>query len=279
MTAIKWKSGVKGDWATAADWSTETVPGAADDVTIDVAGKFTVTINSAEAAHSLTLNNTTATVADNSTLMIGSMPSLSAGTFQLNSAGVVSGGTINSTGGVFQINGGALNGVTFDGTLNLALNYAYLHVGGGGLITNGVGGVGKGTVNITGKYSEIIFAGTQTFDNATVSLGGNDYIDQTGTGTLTLGVNLAVNQTSSGVGGGIIGGTIVNQGVINANAGGKFRIGASSVTNLGTISAGRPAPGRRTFPANDPGSPSSARPRPIVLRATPVARDTAAIPP
>jgi hypothetical protein len=71
MTAIKWKTGVNGDWATAADWSTGTVPWAGDDVTIDATGKFTVTISKVEAAHSLVLNSATATVADNSTLTIG----------------------------------------------------------------------------------------------------------------------------------------------------------------------------------------------------------------
>jgi hypothetical protein len=190
MTAISWKTGVNGDWSTAADWST----GAGDDVTIAAPGKFTVTIDSAEAAHSLVLNSATATVADNSTLAIGTTLSLTAGTFQLNSAGVVSGGTVSATGGKFVVDGGTLNGVTFDGTLNLAPSYSYLHVGSGGLILNGAGGTGKGTVNVTGKYSKIFFAGAQTFDNATVNLGASGYISQTGTGVLTLGINLAATR-------------------------------------------------------------------------------------
>ena len=35
MTAVKW-IGTSGNWNTAADWSTGSVPGAGDDVTIDL---------------------------------------------------------------------------------------------------------------------------------------------------------------------------------------------------------------------------------------------------
>ena len=50
MAAISWKSGtVSGDWTTAADWSTATVPGSGDDVTIAAGtGAYTVTIDSAD---------------------------------------------------------------------------------------------------------------------------------------------------------------------------------------------------------------------------------------
>ena len=46
-----------------------------------------------------------------------------------------------------------------------------------------------------------------------------------------------------------------------------------------SISVGQPPPGRRTAPDNEPGSARSFNPRPMVLRATPVARDAALIPP
>lgn len=45
------------------------------------------------------------------------------------------------------------------------------------------------------------------------------------------------------------------------------------------VTLGRPAPLRRILPLSNAGSLRSLRPRPIVLRATPVARDVAAIPP
>src|SRR5271168_2205331 len=54
-----------------------------------------------------------------------------------------------------------------------------------------------------------------------------------------------------------------------------------SSSNVGSlvVIAGRPAPFRRTLPANEPGSLRSLMPRPMVLRATLVARDVAATPP
>ncbi len=62
-------------------------------------------------------------------------------------------------------------------------------------------------------------------------------------------------------------------------AGSSTRRRSSSNAGSATVSAGRPLPGRRTTPDSAPGSSRSFRPRPIVLRATPVARAAALIPP
>jgi hypothetical protein len=53
---------------------------------------------------------------------------------------------------------------------------------------------------------------------------------------------------------------------------------SSSVVSF-DVKAGRPLPGRRTLPSSEPGSSRSLSPRPIVLRASPVAPDDAMIPP
>ena len=53
---------------------------------------------------------------------------------------------------------------------------------------------------------------------------------------------------------------------------------SSSVGSV-AISVGPPPPGRRTSPDSEPGSARSFIPRPIVLRAIPVAWDAAVIPP
>jgi hypothetical protein len=56
---------------------------------------------------------------------------------------------------------------------------------------------------------------------------------------------------------------------------------SKSASNVGSfiVNRGLPPPLRRTFRVKDPGSRKSFRPRPIVLRATFVAREAAAIPP
>lgn len=44
MAAITWKNPVSGDWEVAADWSTGTLPGSGDDVTISAPGPYVVTV-------------------------------------------------------------------------------------------------------------------------------------------------------------------------------------------------------------------------------------------
>ena len=58
MTAISWENQVSGDWTTAADWSSGTVPTLADDVTIsdNNAGGYAISITSSAVANSLTFD-------------------------------------------------------------------------------------------------------------------------------------------------------------------------------------------------------------------------------
>ena len=103
-------------------------------------------------------------------------------------------------------------------------------------------GTGPGTINLTGS---IYFEGNQTFDNATINLGGAIYNDDTNdTGSvLTLGPNVVVNQgeTSGYAYFGSLydnnaGDGIVNEGTINAQAvNGSFYIEAYNFTNQGII--------------------------------------------
>src|SRR5277367_1773879 len=79
MSAVSWKSGVSGDWSQAADWSTGLVPGAGDDVTISIAGTYVVTVSTAEAAHSVTLGYSGATLQIGAKLSVGTSFSATAG--------------------------------------------------------------------------------------------------------------------------------------------------------------------------------------------------------
>ena len=62
-TTIHWINGNGGNWTTAADWSTGTVPGAADTAVIDAAGNYEVLINSAVTVTEIDINDTGALLA------------------------------------------------------------------------------------------------------------------------------------------------------------------------------------------------------------------------
>jgi fibronectin-binding autotransporter adhesin len=240
MAAISWASGVSGNWSDALDWTGGVVPGGGDDVTIDATGVYTVTISSAEAAHSLILNDAAATIAIDSggTLNIGSTLTLDFGALQLNYGGVINGGTLSAMNGAFQWEAGTLNGVTYDGTINLSGASYYLLIGPGGLIMHGADGTGRGTINVarseSGTQSVLIFQGAQTIDNATINLSEGSFLGAKITAgesdTLTFGVDLTINQTGAVTeiegDDSVAGDTIVNKGVINAAyAKGIFYVG------------------------------------------------------
>ena len=155
MALIKWLSGVSGNWTNAGDWAGGMVPGAADDVTIDASGVYGVTISSADAAHSLTLNDPTATLSilNGGTLTLGTTLTANFGTVDLY-GGVIAGGTLAATGGKFLWDG-TVSGVTVDGTIDLSAINARLSVTGGGLTDKGAHGTGAGTILLTGGDSEL----------------------------------------------------------------------------------------------------------------------------
>ncbi|MEO8926042.1 MAG: hypothetical protein ABI306_02665, partial [Caulobacteraceae bacterium] len=239
MAAISWASGTPGDWKTAADWRGGIEPGAADDVTIDAAGTYAVTISVPEAAHSLTVNDAGSTIVDDAVLSLGSTLTLTAGTFQLNAGGVIKGGSLSATGGVFQWNGGTLNGVTYLGALDLSAAHSLLNVGAQGLTTN--------MIDLTGNGSELAFQNTQTFkNNVFIDIGSRTgasivELDTTGAGaTLTLAPGTQIIQTGRHAAihsmGSASGDTIVNAGLIDAQfGGGQFTIDPNVFTNTNLI--------------------------------------------
>jgi hypothetical protein len=116
MAAIRWASGISGNWTQAANWSTGTVPGSTDNVTIDAAGSYTVIVDQPNSAlaNSLVFNAPAATIdiVTNRILII------------VNGA-TITGGTIDGPGtirteGISQITSGAP--VTVGGGLNWTIN-------------------------------------------------------------------------------------------------------------------------------------------------------------
>src|SRR5262249_38797902 len=102
LTAVNW-TGLAGDsnWNTAANWSTNAVPGSADDVTINLAGANV--IHSAaviDSIHSLSLSNPltiTAGTIQISTTVSGS-GLLTVGNGTLANATIMPGTTVKTTG-------------------------------------------------------------------------------------------------------------------------------------------------------------------------------------
>jgi hypothetical protein len=66
MAVISWKTGVSGNWSQPSNWSSNTVPGIGDDVTIDAVSCYTVTAdgfpNSSNNFANPTINAPTATL-------------------------------------------------------------------------------------------------------------------------------------------------------------------------------------------------------------------------
>jgi RHS repeat-associated protein len=253
MTApVTWLFGVSGDWTNnPADWSGGQAPTSSNDVTIAAAGTYTVTIYTAASANSLLIDSPGATVIDDGTLTLASTLTLQAGTFELAPQGSVVGGTLSSSGGTYVWGGGTLDGVTYEGALDLSGNFWTVNIA-NGLTATGANGSGPGTISLTGVDDGILFEGNTTFDNATITLGdvssfgygiANDDIDGTGS-VLTLGPNLTINVEIGygnfaylySAGARNSGDGIVNKGTINvAGNDSALEIAPVSFTNEGTI--------------------------------------------
>ena len=168
-------------------------------------------------------------------LDLGGVLSVTGGTFKLNQ-GTINGGVVNAAGGAVQWDGGTLNGVTCYGPIDLS---ATLNVIGDGLIVKGAGGRGPGVINL--RNGVLDFAGTQTIDDATITMtavngaagGSLEQYDTNGaSGTLTLGASLIVDIHGQGS---IDGDHVDNQGAINVLARTQFSETGSEFVNEGTV--------------------------------------------
>src|SRR5205814_4082381 len=110
---------------------------------------------------------------------------------------------------------------TYQGTLDLSNAAPFVTVAiENGITLTGAGGTGPGAVLVTGYQSTLAFYGTQTVENAAISIGspvfGNsDTLRVAGSGaTLTLGTNLTIaeNGTFANISAGGPGDTIDNAG-------------------------------------------------------------------
>ena len=253
MTATNWIGG-SGEWGDAANWSAG-VPDGTSVATLGDTGAYSASIDAGDSFSIGTLNITGphAVFEFYGTLNVNSAINLSDGNFVL--AGTIVGGEIRQTGGSITFAGtplrannpypgadGTLDGVKFVGPMNFANDTAVVNIK-DGLTVTGSDGTSPGVMNMTGSDAQINFYGSQTFDNATVNIGGNGlysyllaYDDNGAAATLTLGPNLdLIAKTGNVYFGGNSDATIVNQGTIKAGLSGKFFEVYSLFANQGTV--------------------------------------------
>lgn len=217
---LVWTNTAGGNWNTAANWSPNQVPAAADNAWITNAGTYTVTINSSVIAAALLMGADT-------------------GTQTLSLGGTLTGTAISKQGGAALVaNGGTLSGVTLAADVSIANNNSLtiangLTLAGGARITlSSTGGgtwlyVQPGTQTIGGA-GEIVLAGSSSANSLEMGQGAAT--------ALTFGPGVPVR------GRGSIrqwyGSTLANQGTIQADVSGQsLTVTVNSFANSGTLKA------------------------------------------
>ena len=266
MAAVSWKSAVSGNWTTKIDWSTGAVPVSTDDVTIGVAGSYTVSVTSAIAADSITLSDASAALVitapgltDKVTAALSNSGTVYVDTTGSGGSSLTIGGTLTNQGGFYigstsltkatMVTAGAVNNsglielissttaapalkVTgaFGNTATVEVDYGYA---GGSSLTIG------GTLTNQGG----LYIGSTSLSKATTvtaaALANSDFIDLvSGTAAAALKVAGAFGNTAtvevdygSSIGGSnlTIGGTLTNSATLD--------IGYTTLTKATTVKA------------------------------------------
>ena len=189
MANIRW-TGVSGDWSTASDWSTGTVPGPSDRAVIAAPGSYTVTVSTSESVGSLLLNDPGAIldirssdIQPSGTLAVSGPVVVRSGTLEIevgNSGNFGTDGPTLTNGSIASVHSGGtllLGGTIEGGTLiihhggTLEVRALFPDLGGAGNLEN-VTVLGGLTLN----SGFLRLSGTTTIENA----------NGTGPGTITL---------------------------------------------------------------------------------------------
>jgi hypothetical protein len=228
---VSWSNPAGGAWNTAANWSTGHLPGAADDVVIDVPGPVTIThATGTDAVHSLTTGGTDTLVVSGGTLSIAS-------TSPLNGPLTLSGGTISGKGELdlnapFSWTGGTISGtgsvevnadLVLSSTGGKTLTGRTLDDNGGTAAWSGTGGI---TLNAAAVWNNP--AGTVLTVTGDASLSGS-------AGTFN---NAGTLQKAAGTGTTTISTSLTNSGTIDAASGTINVAGRDITTGSFTVEAG-----------------------------------------
>lgn len=235
LDTVRWMNPAGGGWSVAANWDAGRVPGAADDVVIDLASITVTHASGTDAVNSLTVSNGTfnfsgGTLSVATTLQGNSTFNFSGGT--LAGATVAAGTTIRGT----SAGSATLSGVTLNGVLDVSgVSTATVSVR-DGLTLNGTALVGNAAGTIAGR---IFFTNTQTIGGTgSVVLGGNsgNRLLATGTGAVaTFGAGLTVRGSTGTLDTPGSGARFINQGTITADVAGGTLALDGLLSNGGTL--------------------------------------------
>ncbi|HET6196412.1 MAG TPA: hypothetical protein VFE12_11675, partial [Acetobacteraceae bacterium] len=234
-SAVHWVAG-NGNFNTAADWEPQGIPGAANNITIDAAGTYTVTASTDETVNSLT-------VEANATLVV------SAGTFTVSNHSVT-----NALTGSLSVNNGAVlvlaGSVANDGTLTNAGTIignggtALAFVGNGhNLLVVDPGAVFSGAV--VGNWSaantlELAAAATAgTLDGLGSNFRNFGSIVLDAGAAWTIGGAVTTGQIINIHSGAVLAlaGSVTNGGLIEATGAGGLTIASGTISNAGAMLA------------------------------------------
>jgi hypothetical protein len=265
-TTVTWTGGAgTTNWTDAANWSTDALPGAGDDVVINVATATTIQIAYANVSiDSLTTN---------AQISVGLAASLSAATLNASANVLLEGGTIANTtinmspgsalvGSAYP--GGTLDGVTASGLLDMS--NAGIDIADGLTLNNAT--MLLGDTNGT-TFGTLWFTNTETLGGTGTIILGNDsppdgptatnaFDLDSPSSTVTIGPGITIRGNSATFQGYNIGtftnaGTFINQGTIAADAsvapgsfgydtGYSFGSTATFATAINTTGVTNPAP-------------------------------------
>jgi hypothetical protein len=217
-----WSGAIGGDWTTAADWSTGSLPTTAGAVMISddlgtLSGSYSLTVNTPDAGvGSLTLS---APAGATVTLDLGAGDGLAVGGPAKDD--ITAGDCLVGTGGVLFIDGGTLN-VT--GSLNT--NAGTVVMTGGSLTA--------------GNYTQD--AGAMTLSGGTVALTGAIGLAETG-GDVSVGAGSRLDTTTASISAATVSvaGTLDDAGVLSLGTAGGA--GTISIAATGSLSIGAAASG------------------------------------
>jgi RHS repeat-associated protein len=247
LDSVSWTGMGDGvNWTNAKNWSTNAVPGQADDVTISVSGNPTIQLSSGiQFINSLVTSNVVKLTGG--TLQIGTTAQIGANL--ILAGGTILGGTFNeSGGGLISLStfGGKLDGVTVNGIIDAATQSGNATVY-DGLTLNGTLSLGNSGGSTSGQImfgdsthaaGGLMGTGAVVFGaSASNSIGNNSSLGGA-SGTLTVGQNVTIYGQSGSIVNAFTTGSITNQGAINADtSGGTILLGSStgSVSNQGSI--------------------------------------------
>jgi hypothetical protein len=215
-----WTNGTGGDWATAADWSTGSLPGANGAVMLgndlgSLSTSYSVTVNLPDAvAGSLTLS---APSGQTVTLSLGAGDGLAVGGPTTDN--ITAGDVLVATGGTLAMSGGSLS---VSGSLNT--NAGTVAITGGDVTASnytqdaGALSVGGGTVTLAGTIGLALTGGT-------VSIGADGVLDTTVASVSAAAVSVAGTLDDTGL---LSTGTAGGAGTITIAATGTLSIGAGA---------------------------------------------------